>query len=459
MGNRNISFRGKDIVLTSVAGSHGTLINCERQGRGFWISQHETPAAVIRGVTIENGVAPSAPSEAGGGILFWNSSATVRNCRIINCSADGVGGGVCLLFSNAVMDSCTIAGNMSGPGGGIYLDYQLDPVRFSNCVITGNWGTDGGGVCSTIGAVRTFTNCTITANLATTVGGILADDPIRLDRCIVRGNCAINDHPNAVMTQSDLSCCDIDIAGSYLADSRLTQCIDVDPAFCYPANCWVTVQGDWSLQSGSPCLPEQSPCQELIGALEGSCANPTNPMGACCYTGAYCVVEQQSECERYHGVYQGDHTNCSPNPCLPPTGACCGLGGICIVTMQSDCAPPGRWLGRGTTCAPNPCLPSSSVDASLHGAPPAFVAALPNPSAGATSIQYGLAATTSVAVEIIDPRGVAVRHFWEGPKGSGTHAIRWDGRDDAGNPVASGVYLARVQTAGGVAGCKAVLAR
>jgi hypothetical protein len=49
--------------------------------------------------------------------------------------------------------------------------------------------------------------------------------------------------------------------------------IALDPLFCHPAECFAapTMEGDYYLQPGSPCLAESSLCGEQIGSLGGPC--------------------------------------------------------------------------------------------------------------------------------------------------------------------------------------------
>ncbi len=44
----------------------------------------------------------------------------------------------------------------------------------------------------------------------------------------------------------------------------------------------------------------------------------------------------------------------------PPTGACCYPGQVCIVQTQTECS--GAYQGNGTDCDPNPCPPTASED-------------------------------------------------------------------------------------------------
>ena len=41
-----------------------------------------------------------------------------------------------------------------------------------------------------------------------------------------------------------------------------------------------------------------------------------------------------------------------------------------------------------------------------------------------------------------------MRALARGPRGAGTHAVAWDGRDGRGAPVPAGVYFARLEAGG-----------
>lgn len=80
------------------------------------------------------------------------------------------------------------------------------------------------------------------------------------------------------------------------------------------------------------------------------------PTGACCLDGGVCVETDASTCAGLGGSYQGDGTDCDPNPCPQPTGACCLGDGTCIITTHDDCLTMGgMFAGPGTDCDPNPC--------------------------------------------------------------------------------------------------------
>jgi hypothetical protein len=71
--------------------------------------------------------------------------------------------------------------------------------------------------------------------------------------------------------------------------------------------------------------------------------------------------------------------------------------------------------------------------------------ARPNPFNPETSIAFDLAASARVRLVITDVHGARVRTVLDENRPTGTHTLRWNGRDDAGNAVASGIYFVRMQ--------------
>jgi len=71
--------------------------------------------------------------------------------------------------------------------------------------------------------------------------------------------------------------------------------------------------------------------------------------------------------------------------------------------------------------------------------------AFPNPFNPQTTIAFTLDHDTRVRLTVHDVRGRVVRTLADGALTAGEHALSWNGRDDAGRVVASGVYFARCQ--------------
>ena len=73
----------------------------------------------------------------------------------------------------------------------------------------------------------------------------------------------------------------------------------------------------------------------------------------------------------------------------------------------------------------------------------AFAPAVPNPFNPTTTLRFDLARPGRVALDVYDAQGRHVRTLLRASRTeAGTHRVTWDGRDDAGRQVASGVYHA-----------------
>lgn len=70
----------------------------------------------------------------------------------------------------------------------------------------------------------------------------------------------------------------------------------------------------------------------------------------------------------------------------------------------------------------------------------------PNPFNGETVIGFSLEREGRAEVVVYNLLGQRVRVLRPGDWTAGEHAVRWDGRDETGRAVASGVYLYRLAT-------------
>jgi hypothetical protein len=77
-----------------------------------------------------------------------------------------------------------------------------------------------------------------------------------------------------------------------------------------------------------------------------------------------------------------------------------------------------------------------------------FLAPHPNPFNPSTALRFELGRTQGVLLQVFDVRGALVTTLVEGTRGEGWHQVAWDGRYASGRLAASGVYFARLQTAG-----------
>ena len=378
-GNTNLNFGGVDIVLISESGPDETVIDTEQgedvQGMLFWGT--ETRAAVVEGFTFTGGgllpaieiYSVSSPTilncifrdnQAGGiggcgepgGIWCTGSGAPlITQCVFTRNEGSDLGGAIsCCELSSPEIEDCRFTGNRASNGGAIGCGDASRPT-LRRCEISGNLASvSGGGICSVSGGdllldqVRITRNaaghygggvdvlgpislisCTVTRNLALDDGGGICTglNIMELDRTIVRGNCSPAGADMYVVNGLHATCCALtdstilSINGPEIFDGPM---VEEDPRFCDPFPCPEYGEqkpgGDYALRSDSPCLARFSPCGETIGAYEEGCMAP-EPVGACCRTGAPCVLLTEAACTEAEGVYFGDDVSCYPDPCGP----------------------------------------------------------------------------------------------------------------------------------------------
>jgi hypothetical protein len=339
-GNREIDFHGKHLTLRSRSGHpEACVIDCAQAAPGFFFSPGDYSSSRLEGFTVANG-------GGGGAIRTYADLPPISNCIFSNCRADVCGGVACLYFAGAVFDHCVFVGNWSDEFGAIDVFYGH--LRMADCVFQGNgsrWGgsalflegtsaasierctfsgnTDSDVIHVATDATLSASSCTIVGNsgsinfpttLSATLGG-----SIRLSACIVAFNTGISSGAVGCDNTSSISAVCTDIYGNEEGD--WVDCLEgqgavdgnrnLDPRFCHPEN------GDFTLDSSSPCAPGYNPDCGLIGAWPVGCSSPP-PVGACCLADATCRVTTASECGLQQGDYLGDGTVCVPNPC-PPT--------------------------------------------------------------------------------------------------------------------------------------------
>jgi hypothetical protein len=223
-GNYNINPHGKQILIKSKDGPQLTILDYQTgpyyHERAFLLENNEDHCCAIDGFTIAGEYAP--PSDHyGGGIFIDGASPVIRNCIFI--------------------------GNAAGGGGAVYLR-QAD-IRFVNCTFADNTANSGSAIRCGYNANSILENCVIVFNKQS--------EPITCDE----GGSAT------------LSCCDVydnevgDWVGCLAGQQYGAGNFSRNPLFCDPDN------GDYTLDTLSPCASENNYCHELIGACDVGCSN------------------------------------------------------------------------------------------------------------------------------------------------------------------------------------------
>lgn len=101
--NKNLDFRSKDIAVRGESGPEVTTIDCEGNGRGFFLLGPLTPAATIDGLTIMNGDAAGGEAVGGGAMFIAGGGQPSRTA--ISCTTPPSG---CCRTVAAAPSPCTM---------------------------------------------------------------------------------------------------------------------------------------------------------------------------------------------------------------------------------------------------------------------------------------------------------------------------------------------------------------
>jgi len=116
-------------------------------------------------------------------------------------------------------------------------------------------------------------------------------------------------------------------------------------------------------------------------------------------------------------------------------------------TFQHDAARTGFW-NHHTTTPTDVGDQGPGDDVAAIPSVPMLSQNRPNPFNPMTSIAYGVPASsgrTHVRLTIYDVSGREVRRLVDGSQAPGSYNALWDGRDDRGQRVHSGVFFYRLQ--------------
>ncbi len=135
-------------------------------------------------------------------------------------------------------------------------------------------------------------------------------------------------------------------------------------------------------------------------------------------------------------------------PDLPPSGT-----GSVLFTFDVDAAAAAGDLGyidiwlttvTGDSALVEVELVAGTVTGAETDATPKIAVLYqnyPNPFNPSTSIEFSLPAREQVSLKVFDVSGRLVRTLVDGPLSNGPHKYTWDGRNERGSSVASGVYF------------------
>ncbi len=305
LGNRDLDFGGRDLVVRSEDGPGLTVIdvqgNPQAPARAFYFHSGETAAAVVAGFTIRNGFRSENMSiqGTGGAVLSIDAAPTFQSCYFESNSVAYLGGGaISCQGGGLALEECDFRLNAADYAGAILA--QQVTLAIDRCVFVGNSAGLFAGALSVNDCTALVRHSTFDGNFATIEGGAIDCEysNAEFDHCTLYGNFVYQGSGGGMLVIAgavritntiiafgtggealagggaapELRCCDLygnaggDWIGFIAGQLGVNGNICGDPLFC------AAQSGDLTLHANSPCAPENSPggCG-LIGALPVSC--------------------------------------------------------------------------------------------------------------------------------------------------------------------------------------------
>ncbi len=392
---------------------------------------------------------------SGGGLLLratdWESPAprfyATHSVFSGNHAQDG--GGIALLDGAvATLDSTVIAGNSAfGYGGGVHCDSpfilvgkpategQECRITLEGCEILDNSASRGGGIGAFVAHVG-LAGSSIQGNEARIGGGLYLAYSGAL---IVRTSMLHNRATVMGGAVSGLSG-SIDIVQSVVAGNEAPNVGGINGASIDMERCTVTDNDGGGLGIGSGKVAELS-----NSVVWGNSPNDVNVVtvpgvGGGRLTARYSAIGGDTSVAGdgnlnadplFRDPANGDYRLRRESPCI-------------------DTGDPASPLDPDSSRADMGAFPydKSSPVAAL---PPPVGFSLaqntPNPFNPRTTLRFTLPAAGRARLAVYSVAGQLVRVLADGPMDAGRHGLVWDGLDDAGRSVASGVYLCRLTVA------------
>ncbi len=419
----NVSLKGRNIVLASHFALNGdttfirsTIIDGgspanEDTASCVLFIEEEDSSCVLQGFTLTGGTGTKWIDEhgagtyvEGGGILIAFSSPTIRHNIITGNEAirrpagtvSAGGGAIRCGDGSPLIINNIITGNTGMYGGGIVMNYASGIIK--NNIITGNRvikvgsaSTFGGGGIWVLGSGTT----TIIEN-NTVVGNASEDDGF--GTAGRGGGMVVWSTP--VDARNNIFWGNTQLYGGQIHERGITASVvysDVEGGFPGDGN----IDADPLFEQDTYYLTPGSPCVDA-GDTSSAYNDPEDPD--------------------------------NPGTALFPS-----MGGP-RADMGAFGGPDRAVLGSVPTSVED-AIPGGNLPRSL-GLSQNF----PNPFNPSTTIRYSLAAESWVTLAVYDLRGKMIRRLVEENQSPGQHSVHWDGRDDAGRQVSSGIYLYRLST-------------
>jgi hypothetical protein len=295
------------------SGSSPTFVNCiftnnsatdfdRGSGGGAYCASESSVSFLVCAFSGNSALGVNMSGGAGGGVVCRDCVGVFDNCVFAHNFARFGGGLTCTWYASVRLIDCVVIGNEAGAAGG--MDCSDCFATLEGCVFLNNVASTLCGAVRCVGFAPAFSRCTFGQNTAEEggVAGCYDSSPV-FGSCTLACNsaalggglyCTASSFPmleNTIIALSEcgeavwcdgtsgatLTCCDLygnadgDWVGCIADQYGVEGNISEDPLFCDPE------KGDFTLQSGSPCLPGHNPECGLIGAWPIGCPASSVP--------------------------------------------------------------------------------------------------------------------------------------------------------------------------------------
>jgi hypothetical protein len=440
----------KALVITGVDGAAATTVDGSGLGSGIFTFPAAAKVISIRELTIKNG----STAIIGGGVYCSSSSVTIERCAVENCYSPWYGGGIAVTNASPAIRNVTFHSNRADhDGGGLYFSASSSVV--DSCIFYDNVAAGSGGAIAMVNSTPHFGNCTLHHDSAGAVGGgvyVGVGGNPALTQCIISSAAAGGGiYGGTTAVGATIACCDVfgnaggEYAGSISDQTGINGNLSLEPIFCGAAS------GDFRLHILSPCMSGNHPgggdCG-LIGALGSGC-----DFVATLLQGYSASVSPSVVTITWTLSQAGENVSCSIFRAEERDGAYRQLTSSTIerdgmtFTFRDEGFDPGTAYTYRVDASygeDHRVLFETSRIVTL--APPlSLYQNFPNPFNPLTTISYYLPEDSPVTLSVYDVSGRRVVELIGRIEKKGRHSVAWNGKDETGRLVASGIYFCKLR--------------
>jgi Right handed beta helix region/Secretion system C-terminal sorting domain len=227
------------------------------------IRNNNTETGMAAGMTISGGnptishcsfTGNSGDTQSMAGAIFCEGGALIEHCRIDNNFSHNSVSGIIISSSDAVLSYCTVTGNVSGQGSAAVRLWSASAI-VDHCTVDGNkdmFDNPSVGMSLWFAHNATITNTIISGSSTGVSTGESLDD-------VTIANCCFHDniYDDIYSWPEDPTYGDLTTVNANGDSCDVYQNLFMDPMYEDPAT------GDFSLQSGSPCIDAGDPAFPL----------------------------------------------------------------------------------------------------------------------------------------------------------------------------------------------------